>query len=43
MDFAAHGASIVLTGRNIANLNKTAERCKEVGATDDKVYYNQLL
>ncbi len=37
VDFAALGANVVLTGRDVNNLKKTADRCKEQGATDEKV------
>ena len=37
VDFASFGANVVLHGRNEENLKKTAEKCKEAGATQEKV------
>ena len=37
MDLAALGANVVLHGRNEENLKKVAEKCKEAGATEEKV------
>ncbi|XP_013783257.1 uncharacterized protein LOC106467451 [Limulus polyphemus] len=36
--FASLGCWLALTGRNEENLKKTADRCKEAGLPDDKVF-----
>ncbi len=37
VEFAALGANVVLHGRNEENLKKTAVKCKEAGAAEEKV------
>ena len=37
MEFAKEGAKVSLTGRNVANLEKTAKKCREAGLGEDDV------
>ena len=37
VQFAKEGAKVKLTGRNVANLEKTAKKCREAGLGEEDV------
>ena len=43
VEFAKLGAKVAITGRNAENLEKTAQKCREVGGKDVSLFNNQNI